>query len=252
MDADDPEQHIAELEHELAQRRRIADLERQIAEAKAAAGPPEAEDGGDAHARRYAEALWAGLASGRPAGPDGPSEPELAQHREAFMRAAAQAGLSQEQLDDIFKRGKATIKVNHSVVYSGPQATPWYGATTAARPGIRDGMQRGANLVGGILGFLGICVGGAAALIAAMPSSALWMSSIVCSSGYHLTYGTSDYSYKPGQSGTSVSFECVGGADSYSPAWFVIDLFQSLLVILVVGAAVIIGRIIWKRLRPSG
>ncbi len=263
MDADDPENRIAELERQLAQQRRIAELERQIAEAKAAAGSSEAGEDADGHARRYAEGLWAGLASGGPVGPDGPSAPELAAHREAFMRAAAQAGLSQDQLDDIFKHGKATFKMGHSVVYSGGDApdfrppsdvgsgSTFSWQTALRRQGRRDKLRGGADLVGAILGLIGICVGGAAALTAAFPSSALWMSSIVCSSGYQLTYGTSDYSYKPGQSGTSVSFECVKDADAYGPSWFVIDLFQSMMVALVVGAAVILGRVLWKRLRPN-
>jgi hypothetical protein len=277
MDADDPESRIAELERQLAQQQRIAELERQIAEAKAATGrefaegqPPsnaqaDAVQDADQRARQYAQAMWEGLQSGT-AWPGGPSQPEMAEHREAFLRAAAQAGLSPEQIDDIFKHGKATFKVGHSVVYSGGDGTGYNPPSDVARGsslswqapprqrarfGGRGGRMRGADLVGAILGLLGICVGGAAALTAAIPSSALWMSSLVCSSGYHLAYGTSNYSYKPGQSGTSVSFECINDADSYSPSWFVIDLFQSLMVALVVGAAVIVGRILWKRLRPN-
>jgi hypothetical protein len=274
MDAEHPEERIAELERQLAEQKRIAELQRQIAEARAAAGQggPEGltSPGQDAYdgARQYAEAVWEGLRSSAPVGPGGPSQAEMAQHRDAFMHAAAQAGLSQDQIDDIFKHGKATIKVGHSVVYSGQGDTAGFRPSTEveSRPDFswgaaqrterfggqppRKGM-RGADLVGAILGFLGICVGGAAALTAAMPSSALWMSSIVCSSGYHLAYGTSGYSYRPGQSGTSVSFECVGDTDSYSPSWLAIDAFQSLLLLLVVGTAVVVGRMVWRRLRAS-
>jgi hypothetical protein len=287
MDGDDPEMRIAELERQLAAQKRIAELERQIAEAKAAAGqgcpegrPPRfsgthagAGEEADQRARQYAEALWEGMRSGAPAGPGGPSQPEMAQHRQAFMRAAAEAGLSPAQIDDIFengifKNGEATIKVGHSVAYSGPVDPPEYSASAAVedRPGTSwaaaprwhriggqppRGRMRGADLVGAILGFIGICAGGAAALTAAMPSSALWMSSIVCSGGYHLAYGTSGYSYRPGQSGTRISFECVGDTDSYSPSWLAIDAFQSLLFLLVVGTAVVVGRMVWRRLRTS-
>jgi hypothetical protein len=281
MDVDDPEERIAELERQLAEQKRIAELERQLAEAKAAAArnhvegqPPHFFDaraaagpGGDERARRYAEALWEGLRSGGPAGQGGPSGPEMAQHREAFTRAAAQAGLSPEQLDNIFKQGKATINVGHSVVYSAPGAAPDYTAFagTGPRPGFPEqvgsrrqaalGSQRErggrvwANRFGAIAGTIGICVGGAAALTATMPSTALWMSPIVCDSGYQLAYNTSHYSYKPGQSGTDVSFECVNGADSYDPNWFAIDALQTLLFSLVAGAAVGVGFVIWRQFR---
>jgi hypothetical protein len=45
-----------------------------------------------------------------------------------------------------------------------------------------------------IAGAIGICVGGAAAVTAIFPSSALWMSAIVCRSPYQLDYSTSHYS----------------------------------------------------------
>jgi hypothetical protein len=55
----------------------------------------------------------------------------------------------------------------------------------------------GADRVGAILGVggggIGLCIGAAAAATAAIPSSALWMSAIVCDSGYQMAYSTSDY-----------------------------------------------------------
>jgi len=287
MDPGDPEQRIADLERQLAEQKRIAELERQLAEAKAAASqnhveeqPPrfsaaqaDAAQGADDRARRYAESLWEGLRSGGPAGPGGPSEPEMAQHREAFMQAAAQAGLSQEQIDNIFKHGKATFKVGHSVVYSGQGAAPDYsgvagfGASTAPSPGFprQVGSKRQAaqgrrrpwglrgwpDRIGAALGAIGICTGAAASLTATMPASALWTSPFVCDSGYQLAYNTTNYSYKPGQSGTSVSFQCVGDAGSYEPSWIAIDAFQTLLVTLVLGAAVAVGFMIWRGFRKA-
>jgi hypothetical protein len=284
MDSGDPEQRIAELERQLAEQKRIAELERQLAEAKAAANqnhvggrPPglsgaqaNAAQGGDDRARQYAESLWDGLRFGGPAGPGGPSGPEMAQHREAFMQAAAQAGLSQEQIDDIFKRGKATFKVGHSVVYSGQGAAPGDGPLAGMRPppgfsqqvGSRRQVAQGRrwplglrgwpDLIGAILGAVGICIGAAASLTATMPSSALWTSPFVCDSGYQLAHNTSNYSYKPGQSGTSVSFECVGATGWYEPSWIAIDAFQTVLVTLVLGAAVAVGFVVWRQFRkPS-
>ncbi|WP_068187127.1 hypothetical protein [Mycobacterium sp. UM_CSW] len=281
MDPDDPEKRIADLERQLAEQKRIAELERQLAEAKAAAGQNRAEgqppsffsvqtgvsQGDDDRARQYAESLWEGLRSGGPAGTGGPSGPEMAQHRAAFMQAAAQAGLSEEQIDNIFKHGKATFKVGHSVVYSGQGAAPEYTppAFMGPPPGFAQQVgsrrqatfgsprERGghvwANRFGAIAGTIGLCVGGAAALTATMPSTALWMSPIVCDSGYQLTYNTTNYSYKPGQSGTDVDFECVRGADSYDPNWFAIDALQTVLFGLIAGVVVAIGFVIWRQFR---
>ncbi|OBK43687.1 hypothetical protein [Mycobacterium sp. 1081908.1] len=279
MDSDDPEQRIADLERQLAEQKRIAELERQLAEAKAAAdqnragGRPRsffsvqtgASQGGDDRARQYAESLWEGLRSGAPAGPGGPSGPEMAQHRAAFMQAAAQAGLSQEQIDNIFKHGKATFQVGHSsVVYSGQGAAPDYsafagppafaqqvGSKRQAAQGRRRplGLRGWPDRIGAVLGTFGLCIGAAASLTAMMPSSALWTSPFVCDSGYQLAYDTTNYSYKPGQSGTSVSFECVGATGSYEPSWIAIDAFQTVLAAVVLGAAVGIGFVIWRLIR---
>jgi uncharacterized coiled-coil protein SlyX len=276
MDTDDPEKRIADLERQLAEQKRIAELEHQLAEAKAAAGQNhETAQGADDRARQYAESLWEGLRTGRPAGPGGPSEAEMAQHREGFMRAAAQAGLSQEQIDNIFKHGKATFKVGHSsVVYSSQDAAPDYskvvsfGAPMGPPPGFSQqvgsrrqaaqgrrpplGLRGWPDRIGAVLGAFGIGVGAAASLTATMPSTALWTSPFVCDSGYQLAYNSTNYSYKPGQSGTSVSFQCVGATGSYEPNWILIDAFQTVLCALVLGAAVGVGFMIWRLIRKPG
>lgn len=262
MDADDAEKRIADLERQLADQKRIAELERQLADAKAAAGQDT-----DDRARQYAESLWEGLRSGGPAGPGGPSAPEMARHREAFMQAAAQAGLSQAQIDNVFKHGKATFKVGHSVVYSQQGDAPGHGAVAgmAQPPGFPQpvgsrrqvaqgrrrpwGMRGWPDRIGALVGALGICIGAAASLTATMPASAMWTSPFVCDSGYELAYNTTNYSYKPGQSGTSVSFECVSATGSYQPSWIAIDALQTILATLVLGAAVGVGFLIWRGLR---
>ncbi|ORV85971.1 hypothetical protein AWC11_18895 [Mycobacterium interjectum] len=264
MDADDPEKRIADLERQLAEQKRIAELERQLAEAKAAAGQDT-----DDRARQYAQSLWEGLRSGGPVAPGGPSAPEMAQHREAFMQAAAQAGLSPEQIDNIFKHGKATFKVGHSVVYSGQGVTGDYGAVAGigqppdfpqqvgSRRHVAQGRRRPWGMrgwpdrIGAIIGALGLCIGAAASLTATMPASAMWTSPFVCDSGYQLAYNTTNYSYKPGQSGTSVSFECVGATGSYEPSWIAIDALQTILAAVVLGAAVGVGFLIWRAFRKQ-
>jgi len=264
MDFEDPEKRIADLERQLAEQKRIAELERQLAEAKVARGP---DDG----ARQYAESLWEGLRSGGPAGPGGPSDAEMAQHREAFLRAASQAGLSPDQIDNIFnqgfKQGQATFEVGHSVVYSRPGGAPDYGALAGmgAQPGFSQqvgsrsqaasgrrrpwGARGWADRIGAIVGALGICVGAGASLTATLPASALWASPFVCDSGYELAYNTTNYSYKPGQSGTNVSFQCVGETGSYDPSWLAIDALQTLLCAVVLGVAVAVGFMIWRSFR---
>ncbi len=255
---DDPRQRIAELELQLAQQKRIAELERQLADAKAAAGgenqavwrPVSAAQLAaiDEHARRLAQALLA--ERGRPS-------PEQAPLREALSRAVVDAGLSQQQYKDALARAGlragGTIKVGNQVVVSrcdppdpvflAPGVHPAYAASQRKR--------RGAGLIGPVIavlgGAIGLCVGGAAAVTALMPSTALWMSPIVCRSGYDMAYNTSHYSYKPGQSGTSVSFQCVGDGDYYDVNDFAVFVLQPLLVAVVLVIGLSAARLLWRR-----
>jgi hypothetical protein len=253
VDQDDPEQRIADLERQLANQRRIADLERQLAEAKAAA-----REEPDEHAQRFAQALFEGLQPGAPSGPDGPSEPEMARIREALQHAAADAGLGQTQINDAVQNGHVTIKTGRSVVYSGLGNSQNVGAPAgfAHQAEFRRQIQlrkTKADRVGAILGVvggvLGICVGGAAAITAMFPSTALWMSPIICRSPYELAYNSSHYSYKPGQSGTSVSFQCVSDANAYDVNQFAITGLQSVLIALVLCVGVVVFRLIRRQTR---
>jgi uncharacterized coiled-coil protein SlyX len=275
VDQQDAEQRIAELERQLAQQKRIAELERQLADARA--GVEEADpasqvsaaqmDAIDEHARRLALALqgkgWqAGLSAG----------PEVVPLREALRRAVVDAGLSHEQYRDALARaglrGGPTIKIGGQVVYqhwdpAGPVylAAPVRGPYAAGAFGYggQGGFSAprrklvGADRVGAILGVggggIGLCIGAAAAATAAIPSSALWMSAIVCDSGYQMAYNTSDYSYKPGQSGTTVSFQCVGDAGSYDVNDFAVFALQFLLIALVVFAVGAVVGLMWRRRR---
>jgi hypothetical protein len=269
MEQQDAEQRIAELERQLAQQKRIAELERQLADAKAGSGAPAPEPSPvsaaemaaiDEHARRLAQAL---LSDG--GWPPGPSVAPL---REALTRAVVDAGLTQQQyrevLDRAGLRAGGTIKVGGQVVYQrcDPHdpvflAPSRLGGYTAQGPfGSPRSKLVGGDRVGAIIGALGggfgLCVGGAAAVTAVFPSSALWMSSIVCRSGYDLGYNTSNYSYKPGQSGTSVSFQCVGDTDYYDANDFAVFALQSLLAMLVGCVALAIGALLWRRSHKPG
>jgi hypothetical protein len=277
----DPQQRIAELELQLAQQKRISDLERQLADAKAAAGGGQSVEQPaevsavqmaaiDEHARRLAQALQADR--GQPFG--GPGAAPL---REALSRAVVEAGLSQQQYKDALARAGlragGTIKVGGEVVYQRcDPSDPVFLAPTGRRAfapqqfargyGVQRGLsapsrkRAGAGWAGVTVamlgGALGLCVGGAAAVTALIPSTALWMGPIVCRSGYAMAYNTSHYSYKPGQSGTSVSFQCVSDGDFYDVNDLAVFALQSVLAALLVFVALVIGGLVRRRSRRWG
>jgi hypothetical protein len=185
------------------------------------------------------------------------------------MRAAADAGMSDTQIKDVLQNGRVTIKTGHSVVYSNQDGQQHFsGAADAASPsGYRQtfgrqtwiGQQRprrnltGANRFGAIVGMvggaIGLCAGGTAALTAMFPSTALWMSGIVCRSPYHLVASTSSYSYQPGQSGTSVTYRCVSDAGWYDVSAFAIIVLQALLAAVIVGGVAVVVHLIRRKAR---
>lgn len=144
------------------------------------------------------------------------------------------------ELERQLAQQKRIAELKHQLAEA--KAAPGHGK--AANPGRQASRQRpqrkpaGRNygmLIGIVVGGGGICVGGAAALIAVSPSSALWTSAIVCSSPYQLAYKTAHYSYKPGQSGRTVNFQCVSGAGSYYANNLAIAGLQTLAIALVLG-----------------
>ena len=264
MENDDAEKRIADLERQLAEQKRIAELERQLADAKSATGQGvSVEQSGDPAAQRglnYAQAMFDGLRTGRATGPQGPSGPDISQMRDALSQAASQAGMSQEQLDAALQNANVTMKTGHSVSYPGQQgaqgfqtnATPSYndissfaGSTSVGRQ--RRSLADGAgNLIGWLGGAFGIVVGGAAVLTAAFPSTALWTSSIVCGGTGKLMSSSSNYSYKPGQSGTSVSFQCLGVDGATDANWFAISALQAVVVAAMLVGVVAVGLVVRK------
>jgi hypothetical protein len=190
-----PEKRIADLERELAQQRRIAELERQLAEAKATAG-------------------------------DSPG-------------------------DEALQHARVTVK-NTRVVYGGMGSRRAAVGRQAAFRARRPQRVFGGAGLGALAGLFGICVGAAAALTAVFPATALWASAIVCRSPYHLDYSTSHYSYRPGQSGTSVSFQCVNGDAWYGVNEFALMALQSLLSGLVVSGIVTAAWLIRRQVRTPG
>jgi hypothetical protein len=225
MDADDPEQRIAELLRELA-------------EAKAAARP----DSGDDRADRYAQALLEGLRTGKSSA-TGPPGADMAQLREALLRAAADAGMSEAQIDDALQHGTVTVRKGHSVIYQGQGRPQDFDPAPRDK---RSGATRVAAIVGRVGALLGVCVGAGAVLTTYFSSSALWMSTFVCRSPYQLAHSTSRFSYKPGQAGKIGGFRCVGASGSYAVNQWAVMGLQSLAAALVVcavaGAVLLIRR----------
>ncbi|WP_051574538.1 DUF3060 domain-containing protein [Mycobacterium sp. URHB0044] len=245
MNYDDPE-------------KRIAELERQLREARAHAG--------DGHARRFAEALQNGFRTDVPNGSEGPSGPDMAQIREGLARAAAQAGMSQAQLDNALQHATVTFRTGHSVVYTGqdrpqdgggyvgmasahvytsvaPVEQTWFGLRK------RNGKFVKADLFGGIVGLVGSVLGAGASLPAMLPSSALWTSALVCGGPNQLIVNTSQYSSRPSHSGTSINFQCMSPSGAHDASWETISAWQSLAIALVVAGAFAVGLLVRRRSR---
>ena len=79
--------------------------------------------------------------------------------------------------------------------------------------------------------------------LAVLPATALWMSSIVCNSPYHL-----EYHKTTGGCSSFVSFRCVDGESSYS-AMDLVSGVQAVAVALVLVIIAAIGFLVWYGLR---
>src|ERR1700722_14654707 len=192
MDQDHPEQRIAELERQLAEQKRIAELERQLADAKAAdrADPPtgwrEPSDRGPTHGAQVFTFDSSGGQARTPT-PDDLARPRGVT-RDTFSAMSDSDWLAAERPNAWF-----AAQVN-----AGQQAG--YGRQ---RPGRK---RTWAYLVGVIVV---VFIAQLVALIGlgAAPSSALWMSGIVCSSSYHLVPDNSNYTTPSGASGGNMSYQ---------------------------------------------
>ena len=107
------------------------------------------------------------------------------------------------------------------------------------------------NLFGAVAGFIGFCAGGGSALIAMFPSSALWMSTIICGAPNQLMVNTANYSYKPNQSGTTVDFECLKADGVYEASWLAISALQGVLVAVVLAGVLAVAFVIRRKTRSE-
>jgi hypothetical protein len=113
----------------------------------------------------------------------------------------------------------------------------------------RPRRKRGALIMFGVLiAILGPLYSVVAGVTAALPSSAMWMSGIMCSSPYHMAYHNEGYQYgrAPGFRG---GFQCVSGDSSYHVNYFAISVLQTLLVVLVMFGVLVVGVLMWRLLR---
>jgi hypothetical protein len=106
-----------------------------------------------------------------------------------------------------------------------------------------------ANSIGGVVGGIGACVGGAAALTAVVPTSALWTSRFVCDGPNKMMIDTANYSYKPGQSSTTNTFQCLVGNGVREAGFWSITALQTVLVALLLGGVLAVGWVIRRLVR---
>jgi hypothetical protein len=91
------------------------------------------------------------------------------------------------------------------------------------------------KIMGGLLGVMGGVVGAASVLTLALPSSALWMSPIVCSSHNMKHRGS--------------HFQCVSDAGSHTFNILAVVRLQALLIAVVLSAVVAVGVVAQRQLR---
>ena len=220
MDQEDPEDRIAELERQLAQQKRIAELERQLADAKAA-------DRADGTATGWQDPAHHATTEGH-------------QSFEISPRLDPARFVTPEEL-----QSEALRKI-------GISDSDWQAARQEAWSRRRRPRKRRFGVIALTLAVaIGPLYGVVAGVTAALPSSALWMSGIMCSSPYHLAYHNEGYHYgrAPGFRG---GFQCVSGDSSYHVNYFAISVLQTLLVVLVLFGVVAVGVLMWRRLRNPG
>lgn len=127
-----------------------------------------------------------------------------------------------------------------------------FGATTDEAAWYRRQRPRRKLRLRTIVMVLCVAIGPLYGVVAAttpeLPSSAMWMSGIVCRSPYHLAYHNEGYHYgrAPGFRG---EFQCVSGDSVYHVNYLAISVLQTLLVVVVVFAAVAVAVLMWRLLR---
>jgi hypothetical protein len=94
----------------------------------------------------------------------------------------------------------------------------------------------GEKIMGGLLGVMGGVAGGASVLTFTLPSSALWMSGIVCS-GSHTMENRGPH------------FQCVSDAGSHTVNILAVMGLQALLIAVVLCAVVAVGVVAQRQLR---
>jgi hypothetical protein len=250
MDQDDPEKRIAELERQLAEQKRIAELEHQIAQAKVAAQgqdvpmpPPQpgqptgfkgawvSVDGGG-----FQQVSGQGMGAALP--------PQAAEQL---------AGLVNNIVHQAEVSGQGGITGRGG--FAGQGGYPGQVSFGSGQTGFPRQRPRGklggfplALFITVMVPVVIVCFAASHILVGAAPSSVQWMSGIVCDSGDQLADSSRHYTTSSGGSGKNVSFQCVSGASSYPANDFAIMGLQFLVLTVVVGGAVA-AVLMWRQLR---
>jgi hypothetical protein len=82
---------------------------------------------------------------------------------------------------------------------------------------------------------------------AILPQSGLWTSGIVCGEPGQLAIRTSSYSYKPGQSGISVNFQCLAPDGAHDASYLAISALQSVVIGAVLSIVAVVALLICRR-----
>ncbi|MFI5508680.1 hypothetical protein ACIA48_14500 [Mycobacterium sp. NPDC051804] len=200
--------------------KRIAELERQLNDAKLAAGQDQAGEPPPQFSDTQPISLPGFNADGR-AGQYAPPRPPTREHLTPDMHRA---------------RRNARFRAQGRAMYAQSRRT-------------HAGHKRRFLIIVLLNGVFGLLFLAVMVLTIGFPSSTRWMSGIVCSSPFHLEYDTSRYSYRPGQSTSTVNYECVSSEGSYDLNDSVVWALQSLFVALVLGAVGAFGFVLWRWLR---
>jgi hypothetical protein len=264
MDQDDPEKRVAELERQLAEQKRVAELERQLAEAKAVGQgqqnpapvqsqwptpgmpPPPAPPPQTGPPIGW-KGAWVSVDGGgfQQLGTPGTAGPLPPHTMEKVAEALGQVPSIRGQPGFPGQGGfGGQFRSPGQGGFGPPPAVSGRGFTIGR-------FGRFLTIIVLLVVLIPSFVGGSF-LSAVAPSSTMWMTRIVCSSPYRLSY-SSRYSYGGNgrSSGASSSYECVSGTHTYPVNEFAVIALQGWLIWLVLCGAVALVALIWRLRRRS-
>jgi hypothetical protein len=243
MDQDDPERRIAELERQLAEQKRIAELEHQIAQANAAA------HGQDAPMQPPPQ--W----PGRPPSPSAPHSGQLSGFQGSWVSVdgggfqpsggqgfgAVLPPQAAEQLAGLVDN------IVHQAEVSGQQDDPEKRIAPMV-PGLWFFPPRGAGVnpvaYWAFMFVLYMFLPYLFLVFATGSPDPSWMSSIVCDSHQHLT-STVTRTFGGDNPGIWTTYQCAGDGVSRPVSGFIVDGVPYLLAVVALFGAYAIAAVVW-------